>query len=458
MSKYDFGYDLEVGSTNEWAFNIISNKSKVLEIGPAIGNLTYHLVNEKNCIVDIIEIDEESGKKAAEYARKALLGSVYGNLNENLWYEILEEERYDYIIGLDVLEHIQNPQHTLGKLKSLLNDKGRIILSIPNIAHNAVLINLLSNKFEYTDIGLLDSTHIHFFTFESIMQMIKNVDLEIECQDAIIKYCTDTEQNIDCSNLTPYVEEYLRNRQYGDVYQFLLILDKAKCLVDDRIGKGISEGSLFDTKVLINGQGDNILTYKYCDGEIDITVDLTKYDNVTSIRFVPMEQACEVRDLICLGYINENEKKLGYNWVSGVELSDDTILFSKEYNEVNYLLTEKYDYVKIKCKCNVFDENVVKKVLSEKEKQNNEIEKVYKEINILDGLYNDRLREIEIKENEICDKNKRINDLEEQLSDSMKTIQTRDRELEIIKGKKWYKFFNKMETSARGIRDKVWKK
>ena len=59
MSKYDFGYDIEAGSTMEWAFSIIKNNSEILELGPAIGTLTKHLKEEKNCSIDIVEIDEE---------------------------------------------------------------------------------------------------------------------------------------------------------------------------------------------------------------------------------------------------------------------------------------------------------------------------------------------------------------------------------------------------------------
>lgn len=118
MSKYDFGYQLEAGSTNEWAFQMVQENSRVLEIGPAIGNLTSHLVKDKHCTVDIVEIDEEAGKKAAEFAQRAQIGSVDGNLNTDTWYHNLQPEKYDYVISLDVLEHLENPEHVLQNLKN----------------------------------------------------------------------------------------------------------------------------------------------------------------------------------------------------------------------------------------------------------------------------------------------------------------------------------------------------
>ena len=70
MSKYDYGYELVPGTTTFWAFQKIQPESRILELGPAIGNLAKHLSEEKNCVVDIIEIDEESGKKRCSLPEK----------------------------------------------------------------------------------------------------------------------------------------------------------------------------------------------------------------------------------------------------------------------------------------------------------------------------------------------------------------------------------------------------
>ena len=149
MSKYDYGYTLLPNTTTAWAFSKIQENSKVLELGPAIGNLAKHLKEEKGCSIDIIEIDEESGKRAAQFARRSLIGIEEGNLEGDLWYTKLSDERYDYIVILDVLEHLKNPKQLLKKVSSLLKEEGKLLVSMPNIAHNSVLINLLNNKFKY---------------------------------------------------------------------------------------------------------------------------------------------------------------------------------------------------------------------------------------------------------------------------------------------------------------------
>ena len=65
---------------------------------------------------------------------------VDGNLNTDTWYHNLQPEKYDYVISLDVLEHLENPEHVLQNLKKLLKESGKILLSVPNLAHNAVIL------------------------------------------------------------------------------------------------------------------------------------------------------------------------------------------------------------------------------------------------------------------------------------------------------------------------------
>ena len=116
MSKYDFGYEIKNNQTNEWAFENIRPGSKVLELGAATGVLTKHLYEDKCCNVDIIELDAEAGAQAARYAQTAIIGES-GNLDNKEWYDCIEGKRYDYIVILDVLEHLRNPQGVLNKVR-----------------------------------------------------------------------------------------------------------------------------------------------------------------------------------------------------------------------------------------------------------------------------------------------------------------------------------------------------
>jgi 2-polyprenyl-3-methyl-5-hydroxy-6-metoxy-1,4-benzoquinol methylase len=78
------------------------------------------------------------------------------------------------------LEHLRNPLETLKYCEGLLNQGGHIIASIPNLMHISVIESLLNGDFTYTETGLLDKTHIHFFTFNEIVRMFQETELEIE--------------------------------------------------------------------------------------------------------------------------------------------------------------------------------------------------------------------------------------------------------------------------------------
>jgi 2-polyprenyl-3-methyl-5-hydroxy-6-metoxy-1,4-benzoquinol methylase len=119
------------------------------------------------------EINESSARIAACVANVCV-----NNIEEqNLPFESV---RFDYIILGDVLEHLRNPLETLKYCEGLLNQGGHIIASIPNLMHISVIESLLNGDFTYTETGLLDKTHIHFFTFNEIVRMFQETELEIE--------------------------------------------------------------------------------------------------------------------------------------------------------------------------------------------------------------------------------------------------------------------------------------
>lgn len=228
MTKYNFGEDIKPGSTMEWAFQNVKSNSRVLEWGPAVGTLTKHLQQDKQCQVDIVEIDAEAGRRAAQYACKSFLGEKEGNLESLYWYNELKQERYDYIIILDVLEHLRNAAALLEHVGELLKDEGVLLLSVPNIAHNSVIINLLNNRFVYTDVGLLDETHVHFYTHDSLCQILEAAGLYPFEKDAIQLRVGENELSCNYSDVPPAIEAFLRTRDYGDVYQFLFKIRKKK--------------------------------------------------------------------------------------------------------------------------------------------------------------------------------------------------------------------------------------
>ncbi len=105
----------------------------------------------------------------------------------------LFSERYDYIVCADVLEHLKEPGKVVSQLPALLKADGRILLSIPNIAHAGVVAELLAGEFRYRPEGLLDATHLRFFTRKSLLEFLERHAFTVLSVDSVIYDLRDSE-------------------------------------------------------------------------------------------------------------------------------------------------------------------------------------------------------------------------------------------------------------------------
>ena len=79
----------------------------------------------------------------------------------------------------DVLEHLINPELALRQIQQVLAPRGRVIICVPNIAHARIRLKLLSGKFEYESTGILDVTHLRFFTYKTARELIERAGYQI---------------------------------------------------------------------------------------------------------------------------------------------------------------------------------------------------------------------------------------------------------------------------------------
>lgn len=150
------------------------DKITVLEVGCDCGANLIAIHNAyRNAELYGIEINEDAAKIASN-----VFNVQTGNIEEeNLQYE---QYSFDYIIFGDVLEHLHEPERVVSYCRNLLKEDGRIIACIPNLMHYSVMKELLNGNFTYRDTGLLDRTHIHFFTFNEILRLFNEAGYEIE--------------------------------------------------------------------------------------------------------------------------------------------------------------------------------------------------------------------------------------------------------------------------------------
>jgi 2-polyprenyl-3-methyl-5-hydroxy-6-metoxy-1,4-benzoquinol methylase len=149
---------------------------RVLDLGCATGLLGEALKAQgRASTVDGIELSSSSAVKAKERLDHVLVADLSSfNLSQI-------DTRYDVIIAADVLEHLADPWATLRKIASILAAGGKIIASIPNVRYWKVIADLLFHgEFRYVDAGILDRTHLRFFTRRSIVRLFTETGYTIE--------------------------------------------------------------------------------------------------------------------------------------------------------------------------------------------------------------------------------------------------------------------------------------
>lgn len=219
MSKYNFAVDeINPNSTHGKILSQIEQGSTVLECGCATGYMTRFMKQKMNCTVDIIEVDEEAFNIAMAFANDGFCGS----LDEIQWYNHFYGKQYDYILFADVLEHLHKPLQALDLASGLLKKDGKVIFSIPNICHNDIMIRMYYDNFTYTNIGLLDDTHIHFWGGNNLPGFCDKAGFDIEVIDLILAKTGKTEQGFPLNQIDDELLALLKKRKLGEVYQYIV--------------------------------------------------------------------------------------------------------------------------------------------------------------------------------------------------------------------------------------------
>lgn len=197
----------------------IPQGSKVLDVGAATGRLGEYLGEHSTCIVDGIEANPDSAKIAQPFYRRLYCFDIE---DEASMASI--EEIYDVIVIADVLEHLKSPNNAMNRLRERLDPQGYVLISLPNIAHISIAMQLLQGRFEYRDDGLLDKTHLHFFTIESALQLLRDSGLRsITLLDRVIVGTQGTEfSSLLQEGINFRLLEALENMPEGNTYQFIL--------------------------------------------------------------------------------------------------------------------------------------------------------------------------------------------------------------------------------------------
>lgn len=221
-------YDVPVdpnapNSVHAMTLRFVGSAKRVLEIGCASGHVTRALVAQGNTVVGV-EIDAEAAKTAAEHAERVVVGDL-----EDMDLDVeLAGDRFDVVVLGDVLEHLRDPLAVLRSARRLLAPKGFIVTSLPNVAHVDVRLMLLSGRWDYRDLGLMDRTHLRFFTRASARKLLADAGLSVVAVDRVVVPPFATELGVDPGTAPADLVAQILEDPDAETYQFVI-----KAVMDD---------------------------------------------------------------------------------------------------------------------------------------------------------------------------------------------------------------------------------
>ena len=197
------------------AIGRVPAKSRVLDLGVADGSVAA-VLKGMGCEVWGVELERE----AAEAARAVCDEVVVADLNTFEFAEQLEGQRFDVVLMLDILEHLSDPAAVLGRAKAVVADGGWGIISLPNVAHASVRLALLKGRFRYTEMGLLDRTHLRFFDRAGVDDLLEQAGWGMFDMVRVTRRLGTTEIPVD--DVDPVLAADLESDIEGTTYKFVV--------------------------------------------------------------------------------------------------------------------------------------------------------------------------------------------------------------------------------------------
>ncbi len=193
--------------------------ARVLDLGCGSGALGRFLRMEgSSLIIDGLTISPEEAALAAPHYRRVEVA----DLESCDLAALFAPGSYDAIVCADVLEHIRHPEQVLRACRLLLAEGGRVLLSIPNTGYAGLIAELMTGEFRYRPEGLLDETHLRFFTRQTLTRFLAAEHWAVEEIQTVPRPLPDSEFRVAFDALPPAVARHLLALPDALSYQFIV--------------------------------------------------------------------------------------------------------------------------------------------------------------------------------------------------------------------------------------------
>ena len=197
---------------------MVDSGSSVLDVGIGGGALGAYLRQNKNCVVDGLTYNAEEAALAAGNYRSIHVA----DLDVSRVSDWFGSQRYDCVVCADVLEHLRDPGRVLDDARQLLAEGGKLLISVPNVAYAGLIAELLGGEFNYRREGLLDQTHVRFFTRNSLLRFLAEHGWRVKRIETVELDLADSEFAPALDALSPAVRTQLMANPDGATYQFVM--------------------------------------------------------------------------------------------------------------------------------------------------------------------------------------------------------------------------------------------
>jgi 2-polyprenyl-3-methyl-5-hydroxy-6-metoxy-1,4-benzoquinol methylase len=189
----------------------------VLEVGAGAGHVTAVLAERGNRVT-VVDVDAEALPAAAVHA----VGAHLGDLDVTPLDELVGTATFDAVLLGDVLEHVRDPVRVLRSARRVLRPGGSIVVSVPNVAHVDLRLHLFIGRWQYQPIGLLDATHLRFFTRATLEDALDEAGLRIASLERVFRPVFTSGLNVGPGDVSPHVVSELLLDPEAETFQFVV--------------------------------------------------------------------------------------------------------------------------------------------------------------------------------------------------------------------------------------------